>query len=107
EGVLRDRELEPHDQQLEDGDEEEAEGGDDHHQTDVLVVGRGHDLDPARAALGEAVDDQLRGLAGAHDSFFSSATTLSWADWMSLLVFLMNASYSSGETTSTSVRIGA
>jgi len=83
--VLRDRQLQPHQQQLDQGDEEEAERGADHHPADVLVVGAGGDLQPARAASRIAVDDDLRPGAGAHGTSPSSIrpTTRSWAAWMS------------------------
>ncbi len=71
--VLGDRQLQPHQQQLDQGDEEEAERGDDHHPADVLVVGAGGDLDPARAAAGEAVDDELGRGRSWHFSLFDQA----------------------------------
>ena len=82
EGVLRDRQLQPHQQQLEQGDEEEAERAGEEDAAEVLVVGAGGELDPARAALArEAVDDQLGTWLLAHGTSPSSIrpTTRSWA----------------------------
>src|SRR5262249_20112313 len=107
--VLGDRQLQPHQDPLDQRDEEEAERAGDEDPPDVLVVAAGRQLDPARAALGEAVDDELgaRGLAHGTSPFAIRPTTRSWAFSMSVFCVSMNSSYSSGETTLTSVRIAA
>ncbi len=111
EGVLGDRQLQPHQHELERGDEEEPEGGADQHPADVLVVGAGRDPRPARSLARESVDDQLGTLARDRAHGVSPReirpTTRSCAAWMSFSCLAMKLSYSSGETTSTSVRIAA
>ncbi len=104
------RQLQAHQQQLDQGDEEEAERTADEDAAEVLVVGAGRQLDPARPAPAwEAVDDELGTRLLAHGVSLSliSFTTRSWAVSMSAFCCLTKASYASGETTSTAVRIAA
>ena len=65
EGVLGDRQLQPHQQQLDQGDEEEAERAGDQDAAEVLVVGAGRDLDPARAARAGSRRRRARGCGDA------------------------------------------
>lgn len=63
-GVLRDDQLQAHQQVPDEPEYEEGERGADEHPADVLVVGAGGQLQPARARRRDALGDQLGSLRG-------------------------------------------
>ena len=100
--------LEPHQQELDQREHQERERGADEHPADVLVVGAGRQLEPARAGRGDAVGDQLgalrRRVCGRRSLLLAlaldgpPAATWPWttacASWMSAACCVSQASYS-------------
>ncbi len=115
--VLGDHQLQPHHQELGDRGGREEEGGGDVHPPDGLVLGAGHERDPGLLLARDLLADDLGVRCGADRRHFVSNLTpgavpdwtRSWTAARACLIpsirSFTNASYSSGSTTITRVRI--